>query len=150
MQYKEAIVTGNASSKHLMILVAAGYFMIALLHLVAPFLGPWTYSYFGANYLARLAQQGSSIPAIAGFVIGIAFTVFGLMALSAAGKMKSRKIDRPILWGVGIILLLRGLLVIPQTLLLIRGASTFARGPLFSIVALLLGFIQLLSLWSNR
>jgi hypothetical protein len=143
-------VASDVSSKRLMISAAVGYFLIAMLHLAAPFLGPWTYSYFGANYLARLAQSGSMIPAIAGFIIGIAFTGFGFMGVSVAGVKRSRRLDRPILWGVGVILVLRGLVVVPQIFLLFRGLSTFARGPVFSLIALVIGAVQLIGLWKTR
>jgi hypothetical protein len=113
-------------------------------------MGSWAYAFFGSPFLASLADTGSAVPAIAAYAVGIVFARFGFMGLSISGVTGSRGFYRPILWTVGAIYLLRGLLFIPQVVLLFQGISTIARGPMFSLIALSIGALQLLGLWKSR
>jgi hypothetical protein len=137
-------------SKQLLILASGAHFAVALLHYVMPFLGSWAYGYFGAPELTTMAESGSTLPAVATFALAVIFTLFGLMGLSAAGMLYSLGIIRPILWAVGVIYTLRGLLVTVQISMLVQGGPIHHRDLLFSLVALLIGMVQLCALWRSR
>jgi len=149
-QFWEEMVTADIPSRGFLIGAAIGHFMVAILHFTIPFLGSWAYAFFGSPYLASLADAGSAMPAIAAYGVGIVFARFGFMGISAAGVTRYRQFYRSILWGVGAVYVFRGLLFIPQVLLLFQGRSTIARGPVFSLIALIVGMLQLLGLWKSR
>jgi len=137
-------------TKRLLIIASIGHFTVAMLHYVMPFLGPWAYAYFGAPELTKMAEAGSQLPAIEAFILAIIFSIFGFMGLSAAGIIQHLKIIRNILWVVGSIYMLRGLLVIVQIYLLAQGAETQIKDIIYSLVSLVIGVIQLLGLWRSR
>ncbi len=137
-------------TKRLLIIASIGHFIVAMLHYVMPFLGPWAYAYFGAPELTKMAEAGSQLPAIEAFILAIIFSIFGFMGLSAAGIIQHLKIIRNILWVVGSIYMLRGLLVIVQIYLLAQGTETQIKDIIYSLVSLVIGAIQLLGLWFSR
>jgi hypothetical protein len=137
-------------SRQLLFVASGGHFAVALLHYVMPFLGSWSYGYFGAPELTTMAEDGSSLPAVATFALAVSFTIFGFMGLSAAGVLHPLGIIRPILWVVGGFYTIRGVLAVLQIGMLVRGDSIHLRDLSFSLVALLIGVIQLLGLWRTR
>jgi len=137
-------------TKRLMIIASIGHFTVALLHYVMPFLGPWAYAYFGAPELTQMAEAGSQVPAIEAFTLAVIFSIFGFMGLSVAGILQSGKIIRPILWVVGCIYVLRGLVVFVQVYLFLQGSDTHLRDMVYSLVSLSIGVLQLWGLWRSR
>jgi hypothetical protein len=142
--------TLTKSSKQLLILASLGHFAVALLHYVMPLLGSWAYAYFGAPDLTLMATGGSWLPAIATYSLAVVFTIIGFMGLSAAGVFRSLGIIRPILWVVGAVYVMRGLLVTVQIRMLGAGSQIHKRDLLFSCVALTIGLVQLWGLWRSR
>jgi hypothetical protein len=137
-------------TKRLLITASIGHFTVALLHYAMPFLGSWAYAYFGAPELTKLAEAGSQLPAIEAFILAIIFSIFGFMSLSAAGIIQYVKAIRQILWVVGSIYVLRGLVAIVQVYLIIHGNDTHTRDIIYSLVSLTIGLIQLIGLWRSR
>jgi len=137
-------------TKRLLIIASIGHFAVALLHYVMPFLGPWAYAYFGAPELTKMAEAGSQVPAIEAFALAVIFTIFGIMGLSAAGILQNGKIVRQILWAVGSIYVLRGLVVFVQVYLSLQGSNTHLRDMVYSMVSLSIGVLQLWGLWRIR
>ncbi len=140
----------DISAKRLLIIASIGHFTVALLHYVMPFLGSWAYAYFGAPELTKMAEAGSIVPAVEAFTLAFIFTLFGFMGLSAAGIVRSRKIIRPILWAVGSIYVLRGLVVFVQIYLFMQGSNTHLRDMVYSLVSMFIGILQLWGLWRSR
>ena len=136
-------------AKRLLVYASIGHFTVALLHYVMPFLGSWAYAYFGAPELTKIAETGSNWPAISTFALAVIFTVFGAMGLCAAGIMRSWPFIRSILWVVGIIYVLRGLLVTVQISHVLQSLLS-ARHAMYSMVALAIGLCQLWGLWRSR
>jgi hypothetical protein len=137
-------------TRRLLVFASIGHFAVALLHYVMPFLGSRGYAYFGAPELTQMAESGSTVPALATFGLAIFFTVLGLVGLSAAGVLRPWRLACPILWVIGIVYALRGLLVIPQVVAFVQGASIPPQDPVFSVVALLIGALQLWGMWRSR
>src|SRR5262245_49896623 len=94
---------------------------IAALHVVIVFIGPPAYRYFGAGEaLARQAELGSLFPATLTLIVATAFALFGAYALSGAGTLRRLPLLRLGLTTIGVIYTLRGLLLVPQALYVIR------------------------------
>jgi hypothetical protein len=140
----------NRLAKGLLIAASIGHFSVALLHYVMPFLGVWAYGYFGAPALTKMAEGGSMLPATVTFGMAAIFTVFGIVGLAAAGVLKASRLVRPILWVVGSVYLLRGFLVVLQIQAMLGGKVMPARAIFFSLVALLIGLVQIWGLWTSK
>jgi hypothetical protein len=140
----------DRQAKRLLICASAGHFAVAILHFVMPFIGPLAYGYFGAPELTAMALKGSVVPPIATFGLALAFTALGFLGFSAAGIIHYLKIVRPLMWGIGIVYVLRGLLAFVQAYMMIRGYPLSLRDILFSVIALIIGLIQLSGLWKSR
>lgn len=117
---------------------------IALLHVIAVPVGPPAYRFFGAGEaLARLAEQGSSKPALLTLAIAAAFALFGVYALSGAALLPRLPLLRTILLGIGLIYALRGLALPQQLLALWASRPLPPRFAVFSAAALVVGLAYL-------
>lgn len=81
--------------------------------------------------------------AYAALCLGVAaiVAVFGLYALSGAGKIRRLPLLRTVLIGVTVIYLLRGLLLIPQTPLVLKHPELI-RFLVFSAISLAVGIVH--------
>lgn len=125
----------------LLVLVGWWNFAFAALHVVIIFMGGAGYRYFGAGEgMARAAEMGSPRPTIITSALTVAFFLFGLVLLSAAGRVRRLPAVRWMALGIGILYLLRGVLVAPQAWWAWEHPGQVPpRFVLFSAVALLLG-----------
>ena len=128
--------------------IAAGLFSlaVALLHLVIIFVGAPGYRYFGAGEkMAQDAARGSLVPAAITAVITIIFLLWSAYAFSAAGVIRRLPLLTLGIYLIGAIYTLRGLVVIPQLMALLRtGVSTLYKDVVFSSVSLLIGICYLM------
>lgn len=101
-------------------LVAGGVlsFLAAALHLMVIPGGPDWYRFFGAGKeLARAAEQGSWMPPIVTAAIAAILALWGVIALSGAGRLRRLPLLRTALVAIAAIYLARGLLLVPLLLL---------------------------------
>lgn len=78
------------------------------------FVGAPGYRYFGAGeVIARLAEQGSPVPALVTLGVGAVFAVFAVRAFSGAGLVGRLPLLRSGLLVIGAIYTLRGLVAVP-------------------------------------
>ncbi|HYW08227.1 MAG TPA: hypothetical protein VE913_14790 [Longimicrobium sp.] len=132
---------------------AIGSFAVAVLHLAVIFIGAPGYAYLGAGDLAPLATRGSPIPALLTSVLTALFALFGIYALSGAGRFRRLPVLRLALLAIGAVYTLRGLLLPLELYALARGAASFPpRYAVFSAMSLAIGLLYLVGttrLWSN-
>ena len=128
-----------------LLLAASASALIALLHILIPFLGPEAYRFFGAPALATAAERGSVVrPAAMTFAFAIIFAIWALLAASAAGLVRRLPLLRTGLVAIAVVYLLRGLLFLtPQLLLLLAGKHQAPQAVAFSAAALLIGLCYL-------
>lgn len=137
--------------KALLLAGAAANFGIAALHVFIVVIGVPGYIYFGTADLARLAMQGSPIPAVATLALAVLFAVFGVYALAGAGVIRRLPLVRVALVLIGGVYTLRGLIVILDILRWVQGAGYPPRQLFFSAAALGIGLIILLgTFWRWR
>jgi hypothetical protein len=119
---------------------------ITVLHIVIVFVGAPGYRYFGAGeQIARLAEQGSPVPALLTLCIAAIFAVFSLYAFSGSGVLRRLPLVRLVLLMIGTIFALRGIAVIPQLIQMAhQGRPLLHRAVVFSAVSLCIGVIYLL------
>jgi hypothetical protein len=121
-------------------------FAIALLHVGAVVRGEAAARFFGAPrfVLAMVQQRSLAIIPVLLVVIGV-LGVFGLYAWSAAGWMRRLPALRTGLITVGVIYTLRGLLLFPQLVFVLRHPGVLPwQFPVFSAVSLALGGVHLI------
>jgi hypothetical protein len=119
---------------------------VGLLHIGIVFFGPPAYRYFRAGEgMARMAEAGSIVPAIVTSCLAVVFMVFVLYAFSAAGTVRRLPFLRPVVVGIGIVYVLRGVLMIPMAAVvwIQRNMMVEGRDILFSAVAALIGLLYL-------
>ncbi|MBU2512517.1 hypothetical protein KJ966_14370 [bacterium] len=119
---------------------------IAFLHIILIFFGAPAYRYFGAGEtMAIMAESGSPVPALLTLMIAGVFMIFALYAFSGAKILKPLPLLRPILFTIGLIFSLRGLLLFYSLYLLwISPLPTEAiKHILFSLVSLGTGILYL-------
>lgn len=86
----------------------------ALLHLAVIAGGPGWYRFFGAGEgMAKMAEQGSSTPALITIGIATLLAVWSAYALAAAGLIPRLPLIRTALVAITAIYLLRGLVLFP-------------------------------------
>ncbi len=129
--------------KWLLVAGAAANFGIAALHVFIAIVGVPAYIYFGTADLARMALQGSPIPAIATLALAGLFAIFGMYALSGAGVMRRLLFTHVALVLIGSVYTLRGLLVILDVMRWAQGADYPPRQMFFSAAALGIGLMIL-------
>jgi hypothetical protein len=101
---------------------------ISLLHVVIAIVGPAAYRFFGAGErMALAASGGSPFPALLTVVVAVVFALFGMYALSAAGRVRPLPAVRPGVLTMGVVFAVRGIVLIPQA---IGYAREPAAGPL--------------------
>lgn len=101
--------------ERLVFLCAAGIAIFgALIHWVAPLLGPDWYAFLTApKWVVESARQGTWDAPLSGMMIGGLMFVCGLYAFSATGLMRRLPLTKTALCVISTICLVRGLLLIP-------------------------------------
>ena len=120
-------------------------FALALVHVACIFTGEATARFFTApRPVLELIRSGSWLIVPVCLVIVTVLGTFGLYAWSAAGRMRRLPWLRGGLVAVGAIYTLRGLVLIPQALTMLKHPGVFPwQVPVFSLVALALGLAHL-------
>ena len=127
-------------------LLAAGVgsMLVAVLHVVIIFVGPSAYRYFGAGSMAPLAERGSYIPALLTGAFAGVFALWGLYAFSGAKLILHLPFLRPVLFIIGGVYTLRGLLIVIDLYYLFAGKHPAPHMATFSVGSLLIGLCYLL------
>lgn len=101
----------------LLVFGAALSAIAALLHLACIWFGaPWYRAMGAGEEMARMAEAGSSYPALVTLVIAAVLLVWSLYALSGAGMIRRLPLLRTALVAITAVYLLRGLAIIPMML----------------------------------
>ena len=89
----------------------------AILHLAVIAGGPDWYRFFGAGEeMARMAEQGSPLPALVTLGIAAILAIWAAFAFSGAGRIRRLPLLRTALVAISTIYLVRGLLIVPVLL----------------------------------
>ncbi len=116
----------------------------ALLHVAVIVGGPDWYRFFGAGeQMARMAEQGSPVPALVTLAIAALLAVWAAYAFAGAGLIRRLPLMRTALVAITAIYLLRGLLIIP--VLMKPGAPAFDIWS--SLIVLVYGIVYALGTW---
>jgi putative oxidoreductase len=129
----------------LLTLTALGCFGISLMHILLSFGGVEIDRFFGAPpSILQLVAEGSLLVPAMTLGIALLFAIFGLYALSGAGRFRRLPFLKSILLGLGVILTYRGTAIIIsiQSILKYPNYSTW-QFPLMSLASLLLGLVTL-------
>ena len=124
------------------LLIGGGYFSLAfaVFQISGPLWPPHVIKYFGGPW--QLSQTRPVVFALLCIVIAVIVAIFGLYALSGAGKIRRLPLLRTINTATTTIYLLRGLLLIPQIPFVIKYSGVM-RYALFSAIALGVGLVHL-------
>ena len=115
-------------------------FAAAALHLAVIAGGPDWYRFFGAGEeMAMAAERGSWMPAIVTICIAALLALWGLFALSGAGKFRRLPLLRTALVAISAIYLGRGLIIFP--VVLIRPEGIQGIEPWASLIVLAYGLV---------
>ncbi len=131
------------------ILTLAGCFslVIAIAHFVMIFVGAKAYEYFDAGKeMVEMALAGSPFPGIITGALTLGFVVFALYGFSGAEKMRELPALQLVLWAIGGIYTLRGLGLVVQLFMVLRGQTgehLASKDLVFSCVSLVIGILYL-------
>nr|WP_319513891.1 hypothetical protein [uncultured Cohaesibacter sp.] len=125
--------------------------LLALLHIAIIFAGPAAFRFFRApESFAVGAAAGDPSPALITFAIAGVFAIWSLYAASAAGLLRALPRAKVVVGLIAAIFLLRGLLVIPQSLKAAHFINAIEkiepRDIVFSICALAIGAVHIAGL----
>lgn len=136
---------------HRLLLLAGGLSVgVALLHVAVVFAGAPAYRYFGAGErMAFLCERGAPGPALLTIALALLFASWGAYGFSGAGLLPPLPWLRAGLVTIGATYTLRGLVLLPQIVLTLRGAEGAPAGRhlVFSLVSLAIGTTYLLGTW---
>ncbi len=135
---------GDASGRRWLDAAALLSFVVAAVHLGAIAVGPRAYDYLGAGDLGRMAERGSTTPALVTAGLTGIFAVFGVYALSGAGRVRRLPLLVGVLVAIGIVYTLRGALFPFEVAALLKGTASFPpRFAVFSAASLFIGLAYL-------
>lgn len=105
----------NKGTAHIAFLIGAGIAIFgAIIHWVAPFVGPDWYAFLTSpKWVVDSAQSGTIRAPVGAAVIGLLMFTCGLYAFSGAGIIRRLPLTRTGLIVISSICLLRGLLLVP-------------------------------------
>ncbi len=87
--------------------------LVAILHIIIVFIGAEGYRFFGAGeQMAKLAEQGSWIPAIVTLAIAVVFAIWAAYAFASAGLVAKMPLQKIALVAISVIYIIRGLVVL--------------------------------------
>ena len=130
------------------LLIAGGVLSAAAsaLHLATIVGGPDWYRFFGAGEaMARMAEQGSWIPAVVTLGIAGVLAVWSAYAFSGAGVIGRMPLIRTALVVISVIYLLRGLLLVPALALNFDAVTPFVLWS--SLIVLVYGLAYAVGTW---
>jgi len=118
--------------------------LVAAVHAAALAGGaPW-YRWLGAPSLAARIERGDVVlPAILTVVLAVVFLAWALYALSGAGVLHRLPRTRTVLFVVGALYILRGLLLFADIVVAVQGKGVPARAFAFSAFALVAGVLHI-------
>ena len=126
-----------------LVAAAAASFAISVLHLGVIVAGAPAYEYFLAGErMVDLARHHSLVPTIVTGGIAFAFAAFGAYALAGAGFVQLPA-TRILVAAVGCIYTLRGLLIVPEAVM-VRFMDRPTRALFFAAISLVIGAIHLI------
>lgn len=118
----------------------------ALLHISVIVGGPDWYRFFGAGEaMARAAERGSLVPALATIGIASVLLAWALYAFSGAGRIRRLPLLRTGLVTISAVYLLRGLVLLPMLALTPELVDSFAVWS--SLIVLVYGFCYAVGTW---
>lgn len=136
-----AVATSKRGAGSLTVAAAMSFF-VALLNLAMIPVGADAYDFFTApTRMIELARSGSPLPPLLTLIAAFVFTLFGFYALSGAGRAPRLPQLRIMLIGISGIYLLRGLMVVPELLLLLNTSDIPPRALVFSLISLTIGIV---------
>ncbi len=117
-------------------------FFIAIIHVVAIFVGAPAYYFLDAPQLAIYTELGFIFPAWITLIVTAFFFIFGLYAFCAAGSKVRPPFQNPMLKVIGSIFLLRGLALFWFIFVQIKSPTESSlKEIVFSLVALIIGML---------
>lgn len=120
--------------------------LASVLHLAVIGGGPAWYRFFGAGErMARLAEQGSWIPAVTTVGIAGVLAVWSAYAFSGAGLIPRLPLIRTALVLIAAVYLLRGLVLVPALALNPGGVTPFVLWS--SLIVLVYGLVHAVGTW---
>jgi hypothetical protein len=120
---------------------------ISIFHIACAIVGPSAYRLLGAGEAMATAAATSAWPALLTLGLAAAFGLFSLYGFSAAGLARPLPLCRAVIIFIGAIFGLRGLAVVRDVVVLIRGGDALAfRNLFYSAVALLVALLYILGL----
>jgi len=112
--------------------------LVAILHIIIVFIGAEGYRFFGAGeQMAKLAEQGSWIPAIVTLAIAVVFSIWAAYAFASAGLVAKMPLQKIALVAISVIYIIRGLVVLA---LLVKPELATSFNIWSSLTSLLIGF----------
>ena len=146
MQVLSDSMGGNLDRhRPLLTLTALGCFSVSLLHILLSFGGIAINRFFGAPPgIRQLITEGSLLFPVMTLGITLLFVVFGLYALSGAGRFRRLPLLKSVSLILGLILTYRGTAIVISILYILKNPdySTW-QFPLMSLGSLILGLITL-------
>jgi hypothetical protein len=134
----------------LLLAAAVASFALVVLHFAIIVAGAPAYAYFLAGeQMVALARERSLVPTVITGGVAAVFAVFGVYALAGAGFLHLPA-ARILVAAVGCIYTLRGLLIVPEAVM-VRFLDRPVRALFFSAIALAIGVVHLVGVarrWS--
>ena len=129
----------------LLTLTALGCFGISVLHILLTFGNSAVNKFFGTPpSIQQLMAKGSLLVPAMTLGITLLFAIFGLYALSGAGKFRRLPFQKSILLLLGLILTFRGTAIVISIQIILKNPDYSAwQFPLMSLASLLLGLVTL-------
>jgi len=119
--------------------------LVAILHIAIVIAGAEWYRFFGAGeQMAKMAEQGSLIPAIVTLAIAIVFAVWAAYAFASAGIIANMPLQKTALIAISSIYILRGLVVV---VLIFKPMLASSFNIWSSLVSLAIGLLYAYGTW---
>lgn len=132
-------------SKGYLIIAGSLNFFIAIMHIVAIFIGAPAYYFLDAPQLAIYTELGFKFPAWLTLFVTCFFFIFGLYAFCGAGSKVKLPFQSVMLKIIGSIFLLRGLFIIFVIYQQVRMPSSASlKEIVFSLLSLIIGVLYFL------
>ncbi len=100
-------------AKIIMLMAGLLSLLVAILHIIIVFIGAEGYRFFGAGeQMAKMAEQGSWIPAIVTLAIAVVFAIWAAYAFASAGLVAKMPLQKTALVAISAIYIIRALAVL--------------------------------------
>ena len=120
--------------------------LVAILHIAIVVAGAEWYRFFGAGeQMAKMAEQGSPIPAIVTQAIALVFAIWAAYAFAGAGIIAKMPLQKIALIAISSIYILRGLVVV---VLIFKPELASSFNIWSSLVSLAIGLLYAYGTWS--